>query len=144
LPASASTSAQTFSTSTESIVTSMGYAPNARGSLRFPTPDCLTARRQSLGSPMESSAMPIYEYDCPDCGRFEVIQKRSDAPLTKHDCGKKVKKLMSASAFSFKGSGFYSTDYKNSSSPSAGRACEKPKGEGCSSCPSSSGREAAA
>jgi putative FmdB family regulatory protein len=93
---------------------------------------------------VEISFMPIYEYDCPECGRFEVLQKRSDAPLTQHDCGKKVKKLMSASAFAFKGSGFYATDYKKSSSPSAAPACERPKGERCSSCPSSSVGKAAA
>ena len=25
--------------------------------------------------------MPIYEYDCPKCGRFDVLQKMSAAPL---------------------------------------------------------------
>ncbi len=77
--------------------------------------------------------MPLYEYDCPKCGRFEVLQRMSDAPLTTHDCGNKVQKVMSASAFAFKGSGFYQTDYKSSPAPS----CDKPKGEGCASCPSS-------
>ena len=57
--------------------------------------------------------MPLYEYDCPKCGRFEVLQKMSEAPVEQHDCGSKVHKVMSASAFSFKGSGFYITDYKN-------------------------------
>ncbi len=75
--------------------------------------------------------MPLYEYDCPKCGRFEVLQRMSDAPLEKHDCGKRVKKVMSAGAFAFKGSGFYATDYKKSTGPT----CEKPKGAGCSSCP---------
>jgi putative FmdB family regulatory protein len=75
--------------------------------------------------------MPLYEYDCPKCGRFEVLQKLSDRPLSKHDCGEKVRKVMSASAFSFKGSGFYATDYK-----SAAPACDKPKSEACASCPS--------
>jgi putative FmdB family regulatory protein len=79
--------------------------------------------------------MPLYEYDCPKCGRFEVLQKMSDAPVELHDCGSAVHKVMSASAFSFKGSGFYITDYKNSSAP----ACDKPKTEkssACESCPS--------
>jgi len=79
--------------------------------------------------------MPLYEYECPDCGRFEVLQKLADAPLAKHDCGKKVKKVMSAGAFAFKGSGFYVTDYKKGAT-SAAPACDKPKGEGCGSCPS--------
>ncbi len=85
--------------------------------------------------------MPLYEYDCPRCGRFEVLQKMSDTPLSRHDCGSKVKKLMSASSFAFKGSGFYSTDYKKSS-PRSDRSekppaptCEKPKSAACSSCP---------
>ncbi len=75
--------------------------------------------------------MPLYEYDCPKCGRFEVLQKLSDAPLEQHDCGNRVQKVMSASALSFKGSGFYATDYK-SSAP----ACDQPKGSGCAGCPS--------
>jgi putative FmdB family regulatory protein len=74
--------------------------------------------------------MPLYEYDCPKCGRFEVLQRMSDPPLEKHDCGKKVKKVLSAGVFSFKGSGFYETDYKRSA-PS----CGQPKGKGCSGCP---------
>lgn len=78
--------------------------------------------------------MPLYEYDCPKCGRFEVLQKMSDAPLARHGCGNEVKKVMSASAFSFKGSGFYITDYKNASSPAP--SCDKPKSEACGSCPS--------
>ncbi|HET7753169.1 MAG TPA: FmdB family zinc ribbon protein [Anaeromyxobacteraceae bacterium] len=79
--------------------------------------------------------MPLYEYDCPKCGRFEVLQKMSDPPLETHECGNKVHKLMSASAFSFKGSGFYITDYKGTSAP----PCDKPKAEkssACESCPS--------
>ncbi len=78
--------------------------------------------------------MPLYEYDCPKCGRFEVLQKMSDPPLARHDCGSRVHKLMSASAFSFKGSGFYITDYKHSSSSPP--SCEKPKSDACAGCPS--------
>ncbi len=56
--------------------------------------------------------MPIYEYDCPKCGRFDVLQKMSAPALEIHDvCGSKVTKLISASSFAFKGSGFYVTDY---------------------------------
>jgi len=78
--------------------------------------------------------MPIYEYDCPKCGRFDTLQKMSDPPLRKHDvCGSKVHKVMSASAFAFKGSGFYVTDYKKSAKSEA--TCDKPKAEACSTCP---------
>ena len=61
--------------------------------------------------------MPIYEYECPKCGRFDALQKMSAPALRKHDvCGSKVRKVMSASAFAFKGSGFYVTDYKGRNS----------------------------
>lgn len=64
--------------------------------------------------------MPIYEYQCSKCGkRFEKIQKFSDPPLTEHEeCGGEVKRLLSAPAFQFKGSGWYVTDYAKSSTSS--------------------------
>jgi putative FmdB family regulatory protein len=57
--------------------------------------------------------MPLYEYQCDQCGRrFEIIQKMSDAPAEKcPTCGGAVHKLQSAPAFQFKGSGWYVTDY---------------------------------
>ena len=57
--------------------------------------------------------MPIYEYSCRKCGKtIEVIQKFSDPVLKKHQgCGGTLTKLISASGFQFKGSGWYVTDY---------------------------------
>ena len=57
--------------------------------------------------------MPIYEYSCKKCGKtIEVIQKFSDPPLKKHQgCGGALTKLVSASAFQLKGTGWYVTDY---------------------------------
>ena len=57
--------------------------------------------------------MPIYEYACSKCGKtIEVIQKFSDPVLKKHQgCGGSLTKLISASGFQFKGSGWYVTDY---------------------------------
>ena len=56
--------------------------------------------------------MPLYEYQCPTHGTFEVIQKFSDAPLTTcPNCGAEVTKLLSAPAIQFKGTGWYITDY---------------------------------
>ena len=57
--------------------------------------------------------MPIYEYECTKCGKtIEVIQKMSDEPLKQHEgCGGKLTKLISASGFQFKGTGWYVTDY---------------------------------
>jgi putative FmdB family regulatory protein len=57
--------------------------------------------------------MPLYEYKCRLCGEtFEVLQRFSDQPLKEHkSCGGVVDRLISPSAFQFKGSGFYITDY---------------------------------
>lgn len=61
--------------------------------------------------------MPIYEYECNACGhQLEVIQKMSDALLTDcPECGAaKLRKMISASGFRLKGSGWYETDFKGS------------------------------
>ncbi|MDA8337945.1 MAG: hypothetical protein M0Z70_01425 [Nitrospiraceae bacterium] len=60
--------------------------------------------------------MPIYEYECIQCGKNrEVIQKFSDKPLsTCPDCGGQMKKLISNTSFVLKGSGWYVTDYASS------------------------------
>jgi putative FmdB family regulatory protein len=57
--------------------------------------------------------MPLYEYACEACGhRFETIQKFSDPPPDAcPKCGGRVRKLVAAPAFQFKGSGWYITDY---------------------------------
>jgi putative FmdB family regulatory protein len=62
--------------------------------------------------------MPIYEYQCTKCNdRTEVIQKFTDPPYAAcTKCGGEVKKLASAPAIQFKGSGFYKTDYASASS----------------------------
>ena len=61
--------------------------------------------------------MPLYEYQCPTCGRFELIRKLSDSPVKVcPNCGKGVTKLFSAPAIQFKGAGWYVTDYAKKSS----------------------------
>jgi putative FmdB family regulatory protein len=56
--------------------------------------------------------MPIYEYECEQCGPFEVIQKISDRPIKKCEtCGNKVRKLVSQSSFTLKGGGWYKDLY---------------------------------
>src|SRR5690349_6487174 len=58
--------------------------------------------------------MPLYEYECEACGRrFELIRKFSDPPLEScPNCQSgPVRRLQSAPAIQFKGSGFYITDY---------------------------------
>jgi putative FmdB family regulatory protein len=60
--------------------------------------------------------VPLYEYQCSRCGRFEVIQKFSDAALVAcPTCGEGVTKLLSAPAIQFKGTGWYITDYARKS-----------------------------
>jgi putative FmdB family regulatory protein len=71
--------------------------------------------------------MPLYEYECQKCGaRFEQIQKFSDPPVDKHDgCGGKVRKLLSAPAIQFKGSGWYITDYARAGKSDPDKKSEK-------------------
>jgi putative FmdB family regulatory protein len=62
--------------------------------------------------------MPIYEYRCGACGHhLEALQKMTDSPLRKcPECGRsQLKRLVSASRFRLKGSGWYETDFKNKS-----------------------------
>jgi putative FmdB family regulatory protein len=57
--------------------------------------------------------MPLYEYECSECGRIEeVLQSFSDKPLKKcRHCKGKLHKLISQSSFHLKGTGWYVTDY---------------------------------
>lgn len=57
--------------------------------------------------------MPIYEYECTQCGRItEAMQRFSDDPLTEcSHCGGPLRKMISMSTFHLKGSGWYVTDY---------------------------------
>ena len=66
--------------------------------------------------------MPLYEYVCGKCKEVtEVIQSFKEGPLKicPHCGAKKLKKLASAPAIQFKGSGWYVTDY-------GGKSGEKP------------------
>ena len=57
--------------------------------------------------------MPIYEYKCENGHVFDVMQKISEDPLASCiECGAPVRKVLHPVNISFKGSGFYSTDYK--------------------------------
>ena len=70
--------------------------------------------------------MPLYEYECDDCGhRFELIRKFSDPPLTACPvCAGRVRKLVSSPAIQFKGTGWYVTDYARK--PSGGQPASEP------------------
>ncbi len=84
------------------------------------------------------------------CGeRFEIIQKFSDAPVRLHseegarNCDGEVKKLLSAPAIQFKGSGWYVTDYGKSGKKPAGGG-EKPSKDAQSEATSKSVSDGAA
>lgn len=72
--------------------------------------------------------MPIYEYKCDGCQHtLEVIQKLADAPP--RDCpacgAPALKRLMSASGFQLKGTGWYATDFKGSGKNKKDEKAEK-------------------
>uniref|UniRef100_UPI001614836D FmdB family zinc ribbon protein n=1 Tax=Streptosporangium becharense TaxID=1816182 RepID=UPI001614836D len=62
--------------------------------------------------------MPTYQYACNACGnQFEIVQKFSDDALTEcPSCAGALRKVFSAVGIVFKGSGFYRTDSRSSSS----------------------------
>jgi putative FmdB family regulatory protein len=80
--------------------------------------------------------MPIYEYACEKCGLvFEARQKFSDAPLTTcTSCDGSVKKLISKTGFTLKGSGWYQQGY-SPAAPAACAAAGEGQGAGCAGCP---------
>lgn len=65
--------------------------------------------------------MPVYEYECTECGEVEeALQKISEPPLKECPrCKGQLKKLISQSTFHLKGSGWYVTDYGGSSNQAA-------------------------
>ena len=79
--------------------------------------------------------MPVYEYQCAACNNtFELRQKFSDEPATEcPSCGGTVKKLISSTAFTLKGGGWYAEGYGGAGG-SGSSGC--PSGGGCAGCPS--------
>lgn len=61
--------------------------------------------------------MPTYAYKCKNCkDTIEVFQKVSDAPLTScPHCEGSLTRQFHPVGIIFKGSGFYTTDYKRNS-----------------------------
>lgn len=59
--------------------------------------------------------MPLYEYQCRQCGRHtEKIQKFSDPELTVcPHCGGELERTLTAPAVQFKGSGWYKDLYSS-------------------------------
>ncbi|HEX9252901.1 MAG TPA: zinc ribbon domain-containing protein [Ignavibacteriaceae bacterium] len=74
--------------------------------------------------------MPTYDYKCLKCNKtFEIFQSMKDESLKNcPDCNGELKRLIGAGAGPiFKGSGFYQTDYKNSSKSSETKKSENVK-----------------
>jgi len=76
--------------------------------------------------------MPIYSYKCDKCGtRFERLQKFTDKPLTRcPECKGQVRRLIQPAGIVFKGSGWYITDSKKSSSAAVPSGKDKDSAEG--------------
>lgn len=78
--------------------------------------------------------MPIYEYRCQACGaQLEKLQKLSDPLLTEcPECSREtLVKLVSASSFRLKGSGWYESDFKTGNKKNGlGESETKSDGEG--------------
>jgi putative FmdB family regulatory protein len=69
--------------------------------------------------------MPTYEYRCENGHVFEVFQSMSDDPVTACEvCGAPVERVLFAPAVHFKGSGFYTTDYKKKEKGSGAKSGE--------------------
>jgi putative FmdB family regulatory protein len=70
--------------------------------------------------------MPTYDYRCEQCGKFQITQGIKEEPLKQcPTCGKPVNRLIGKNVnIILKGSGFYSTDNRNSSSENKAESSE--------------------
>jgi putative FmdB family regulatory protein len=86
--------------------------------------------------------MPIYEYRCENGHTFEVVQRMSDDPVqTCEVCGAPVERVFHPVAVHFKGSGFYTTDYKSKTKTPSGKDGESSSGDSGSDSSSESSSE---
>jgi putative FmdB family regulatory protein len=79
--------------------------------------------------------MPIYEYECLECGiRFEKLQRFGDPDPDACPKGHRgVHRLLSQPAIIFKGSGFYVTDHGRNGHRSSRKGRPKKESEASSS-----------
>jgi putative FmdB family regulatory protein len=79
--------------------------------------------------------MPLYEYQCEECGvRFERLQRKSDPNIQEcPECGGEVRRLIQPPRIIFKGSGFYVTDNRRSSAGTRRSGEKKPSEAGSDS-----------
>ena len=73
--------------------------------------------------------MPTYQYACTECGHaFEQFQSFSDDALTHcPECDGRLRKVFNAVGVVFKGSGFYRTDNRASTSTPASSSSKENK-----------------
>ncbi|HLF03403.1 MAG TPA: FmdB family zinc ribbon protein [Anaerolineales bacterium] len=89
--------------------------------------------------------MPLYTYECSNCGvQFERLQKFADKPIKRcPECNKNaVKRVIQPAGIIFKGSGWYKTDSRSSSSAVTGGASNAKKSETKSESKSSESKPA--
>ncbi len=80
--------------------------------------------------------MPLYEYQCGNCGERHERLERLSAPRVHAcpRCGADMHRLLGVPALQFKGSGWYVTDYgKGGRVPSSPAKTEQPPKDGSSS-----------
>lgn len=84
--------------------------------------------------------MPTYQYACTACNnQFDIVQKFSDDALTEcPSCAGDLRKVFSAVGIVFKGSGFYRTDSRASSSSTVSSAASTSSSSDSSGSSSSS------
>jgi len=88
--------------------------------------------------------MPTYEYKCTNCGHtFEAFQSITEEPLTRcPKCKASVRRVINGGmGVIFKGSGFYTTDYKKSSALTGGNGKKSESGSSEGSTKDSSGKD---
>jgi len=73
--------------------------------------------------------MPLYEYQCTQCGEiFEIFHKIDENYKARcPECQAEARKILSASNFILKGSGFYVNDYPSESRKKAESTEKKPE-----------------
>jgi putative FmdB family regulatory protein len=75
--------------------------------------------------------MPLYDYECENCGRYEVSQRITEPALTRCErCkSRKIQRLISSSHFALKGGGWYSDLYSGASNQKGGAKAESKKSD---------------
>jgi putative FmdB family regulatory protein len=90
--------------------------------------------------------VPTYDYQCRDCGNvIEVIHSMlEDGPAVCERCGGELRRVIYPSGIIFKGSGFYRTDSRASSSGSDSAASSGSDGTSSDKKPAKDGSSSSA